>query len=82
MLLMILNGEKLSEAKSAGREATYEEQWRWQHLAVKKLLSLLRRITSKHHGEFYCLNSSHSFPKENKLQSSKRVCENKDLLML
>ena len=51
---------------------------RWRYLAVKKLSALLRGITSKHHGDFYCLNCFHSFAKENKLQSPKRVCENKD----
>ena len=37
----------------------------------------LRAITSKHHGDFYCLNCLHSFATENKLQSHKKVCENK-----
>ena len=47
-------------------------------LALKKLLSLLRGITSKYHGDFYCLNCLHSFPTESKHESHKRVCENKD----
>ena len=34
------------------------------HLTVKKLSSLLRRITSKYHGDFYCLNWFHSFLQE------------------
>ena len=29
----------------------------WHYLAVKKLSVLLRGITSKHHGGFYCLIS-------------------------
>ena len=28
----------------------------WHYLTVKKLSALLRGITSKHHGGFYCLN--------------------------
>ena len=28
----------------------------WHYIAAKKLLVLLRRITSIHHGNFYCLN--------------------------
>ena len=28
----------------------------WHYLAVKKPLALLRGITSKHYGDFYCLN--------------------------
>ena len=31
------------------------------YLAVKKLSALLRRITSNHVGDFYCLNCRHSF---------------------
>ena len=44
ILLMIPNGE-----------VTYEGQW--YHLPVKKLSALLREITSKHYGDFYCLNA-------------------------
>ena len=29
---------------------------RWHYLAVKSLPTLLRGITSNHHGDFYCLN--------------------------
>ena len=35
----------------------------------KKLSALLRGITSKHHGDFYCLNCLHSFRTENKVTS-------------
>ena len=59
---MALNGEK-REAKSKGR---------WHYLAAKKLSAFLRGITSKHYGEFSCLNS------KNQLESHKKVCENKD----
>ena len=38
----------------------------------KTLSALLRGVTSKHHGDFYCLNCLHSFATE------KYVCENKD----
>ena len=37
---------------------------KWHYLAVKKLWKLLRRITSKHPGDFYCLNCLHSFTTE------------------
>ena len=33
--------------------------------------------TSKHHSDFYCLNCFHSFRTENKLESHKKLCENK-----
>ena len=29
---------------------------KWHYLAVKKLPTLLRGITLKHNGDFYCLN--------------------------
>ena len=40
--------------------------------------ALLRGITSKHGGDFYCLNCFHSFITENKLKKHKSVCENYD----
>ena len=50
----------------------------WYYITVKKLPALLRRITSKHHGHFYFLNCLHSFATENKCESCKKVCQNKD----
>ena len=44
---------------------------KWHYLAVKKLSALLRGITSKHHGDFYCLNGLHSFATKNKFKSLK-----------
>ena len=38
----------------------------------------LNTITSKHHGDFYCLNCLHSFATEKQLEPHKKVCENKD----
>ena len=38
--------------------------------------ALFRGITSKHDGDFYCLNSFHLFRTENKLKKHKQVCEN------
>ena len=32
----------------------------------------------KHHGHVFCLNCHHSFATENKWESHKKVCENKD----
>ena len=51
---------------------------RHHYIAVKKLLALLRRITTKHHGDFYCLYFLHSFRTENKLISR----ENKDFWII
>ena len=50
----------------------------WHYLVVKKLLALLRGITSKHYGDFYCLSCLHSFGTNNKLESHKKVCKNKN----
>ena len=44
----------------------------------KKLSALIRGITSKHEGNFYCLNCFHSIRTENKLRKHKNICENHD----
>ena len=44
----------------------------------KKLSVLLRGITSKQHGDFYCLNFLHSFRTEHKLKYHEKACKNKD----
>ena len=51
---------------------------RLHYLALKKLLALLRGITSKHYADFYYFYCLHSFRTKNKLESHKNVCENKD----
>ena len=50
----------------------------WHYLTVKNLSALLIGIRSKGNGEFYSLNCLHSFRTKNKLESHKRVCENKN----
>ena len=40
----------------------------WHYIALKKLPALLRRITSKHIGDYYCLNSLHLFRTKYKLE--------------
>ena len=40
--------------------------------------ALLRGITSKNNGGFYCLNCFYSFRTKNKRESHKRACENID----
>ena len=54
------------------------KEW-WHCIAVKKIPALLRRITLKHNGGYYCLNYLHSFRTKNKLSSHKKECEKKDL---
>ena len=41
----------------------------WHYLAIKKLSALLRSITSKSNGDFYCLNGLYFFRIKNKLES-------------
>ena len=49
----------------------------WRYLSVIKLSPLLRRIGSKHDGDFYSLDCLHSFATKNKSESHRKVCENK-----
>ena len=49
----------------------------YNYLPVKICSALLRGVTSKHHGNFYCLNCLHSFRTECKLKLCKKLCENK-----
>ena len=51
---------------------------KWHYLAVKELLALLRGITSKHHGDFYCLTCLHSFATEKNMNRITNICKNKD----
>ena len=47
------------------------------YLTVKNLPALLRGITSKHDGEFHCLNCLQSY-RQKKLKRHKSVCEDHD----
>ena len=49
---------------------------KWHYLAVKILSALFKGITSKHEGDFCCLNCFQSYTTENKLKKHKKVCEN------
>ena len=51
---------------------------KWHYYAVKKLSALLRGITSKHNGDFYCLNCFCSFRTENALKNHENVCKDHD----
>ena len=48
---------------------------KWHYLAVKKLSALLKGITSKHKGDFYCLNFFYSYRTEEKLKKHKNYVE-------
>ena len=51
---------------------------KWHYLALKSLSALFRGITSKHGGDFYCLNCFQSYTTENKFKKHEKVCENHD----
>ena len=40
--------------------------------------AVLKGITSKHDGDFYCLNCLHSYSTKDKLKKHKDACENHD----
>ena len=54
----------------------------WHHLAVKRISGLLRGITSRHNGDFYCLNCFHSYTTENKLRKHEKICNDHDFCFL
>ena len=45
---------------------------------MKKISALLRGITSKKNGDFFCLNCLHPFRTKSKLEHHKKLCGNKD----
>ena len=49
---------------------------------MKRISGLLRGITSRHNGDFYCLNCFHSYTTEEKFRKHKRICENHDFCFL
>ena len=51
----------------------------WHNIAVKKLSALLREKLSQDDDNPFCLNCFHLFRRKSKLESHKKVCENKDL---
>ena len=48
----------------------------WHYLGVKSLSRLLRRISSNHNIDYYCLNCFKSYKTGNKLNVHKKICEN------
>ena len=78
ILSMIPNGERHVQSNTLRSETLTtraKSKGRWHYLAVKKLSALLRRIRSKYHGDFYCLNCFQSFATEKKRESHKRYVE-------
>ena len=77
---------KINLAYKSKRNLTREKQVvllmitdgeKWHYLAVKRLLGLLRGITSNNNGDFYCLNCFCSYRTKCKLDLHKKVSENR-----
>ena len=74
----MLKKKKIYSACVLKHNSNREKQVILASSCSKKISALLRGTTSKHYGVFYCLDCLHSIRTKNKLQSQKRVCENKD----
>ena len=81
------NTKKLEIAYESKHNLTREKQVillmisndeNWHYLVVKSLSGLLTGITSNHKEDFYCLNCFHSYRTKNKLESHKKICENRN----
>ena len=51
---------------------------KWHYLTVKILSALLKRVSSNHIGDFYCLNCFHLYRTKNKLKKHERVSNDHD----
>ena len=85
ILYVLHNTKKICHAYKSKYDLTRENQVillmitdgeKWHYLAAKSLHALLKGITSKHKGDFYCLNCFHAYTTKNKLERHKNVCEN------
>ena len=50
------------------------DEGKWHFLAITRIPGLLRGITSRHNGDFYCLNCFHSYSTENRLKEHEKIC--------
>ena len=87
ILYLPYNTKKINIAYKSKNNLTQERQiillmisdgQKWHYLVVKNLSGLIRRITSNHKEDFYCLNCFHSYRTENKLEAHKKICQNHD----
>lgn len=46
---------------------------KWLYTAIKNISRLIHRITSKHDGDYHCLNCSSSFRTESRLRSTESI---------
>ena len=75
------NTKKINIAYKSKHNLTREKQVillmisngeKWHYLTVKNLSGLLRRITSNHKEDFYCLKCFHAYFTKNKLEAHKK----------
>ena len=81
------NTKKINIAYKSKHNLTREKQVillmisngeKWHYRTAKDLSGLLRRITSNHKKDFYCLNCFHAYSTKNKLEAHKKIYENHD----
>ena len=66
LLILLISNRK-------GRKGNPESQW--HYLAVKKISTLLRRIKSKHHGDFFVSTAFILSQQKTKLNHLKRLAK-------
>ena len=54
----------------------------WHYTAIKSIPALLRGITSKNNGDFYCLNCFRSYRTAKKLAVNEDLCNNNDFCLI
>ena len=54
----------------------------WHYIAIKSIPALLRDVSSTHSGDYYCLNSFHSYRTEEKPKAHEELCINNDFALI
>ena len=54
----------------------------WHYTAIKSIPALLHGITSKHNGDYYCLNCFRSYRTAKKLAEHEDLCNNNDFCLV
>ena len=84
------NTKKINIAYKSKHNLTREKQVillmisngeKWHYLTVKNLSGLLRKITSNHKEDFYCLNCFHAYSTKNKLETHKKYVKTMIIVM-
>ena len=88
-MFCVLKRKKIYLSYVSNHNSNYEKEFfliirygeGWYYIEIKNLSVLLRAITTKDHVDIYCFNCLHAFATQNKYESYKKVCENKDFRM-